>query len=453
MLFSRRQILSAAIVAPAVARADALAEGLRTLEAKPGLARMLPEPAAETPLRTFNGEFPGPIIRLRKGEEARVRLTNTLPQPIALHFQGVRNANAMDGATGLTQRPIASGETFDYRFMPPDAGTFWYRASGAGDVAEQVDRGLSGMLIVEEAIAPLCDVDMPIILKDWTLDDKGLISKDFASPSSPSDGAGRSTIWTVNAAPAPLTVEQRPGSRIRLRLLNASSNRFLAVNFDAVKPLVIAIDGQPCDPFEPARLTLPIGPGARFDVMFDLIGDLTAKAIVRLRGGGLKTEAGAEADKDLLVITTKGERRVDAGPIAGLPLNPLLPKEIKLQNAKRLDLKIDGPSKGPKPWTFNGGAGAVGGRPLFSVKRGQPVTLGFVNTTSVPHSVHVHGHVMRVLHLLDDGWEPYWRDSIVVLPGKTARVAFVADNPGKWLIESAILEYAAAGLSAWFEVA
>ena len=64
----------------------------------------------------------------------------------------------------------------------------------------------------------------------------------------------------------------------------------------------------------------------------------------------------------------------------------------------------------------------------------------------------MHGHHFRVLHLLDDGWEPYWRDSLIIPPGRRARIAFVADNPGKWLIESTILEHAMSGVSAVFEV-
>jgi len=57
-----------------------------------------------------------------------------------------------------------------------------------------------------------------------------------------------------------------------------------------------------------------------------------------------------------------------------------------------------------------------------------------------------------VLHPLDDGWEPYWRDSVIIPPGRTVRTAFVADNPGRWLIESTIMDFAAAGLVGWFEV-
>ena len=66
--------------------------------------------------------------------------------------------------------------------------------------------------------------------------------------------------------------------------------------------------------------------------------------------------------------------------------------------------------------------------------------------------MHVHGHVVRLLHGLDDGWEPYWLDTLQVPEGKVARMAFIADNPGKWAIASTVLERFDTGLWGWFEV-
>ena len=66
--------------------------------------------------------------------------------------------------------------------------------------------------------------------------------------------------------------------------------------------------------------------------------------------------------------------------------------------------------------------------------------------------MHVHGHCMRLLHDLDDGWEPYWRNSVIVAKGATKRVAFVADTPGKWALRSDVADQEAAGLAGWFEV-
>lgn len=79
------------------------------------------------------------------------------------------------------------------------------------------------------------------------------------------------------------------------------------------------------------------------------------------------------------------------------------------------------------------------------------MTIGFSNRTAELIGFRVHGAAMRLLHALDDGWEPYWRDSVLVPPGKTVRVAFVADTSGRWLIESPFFAQATTGLRHWFE--
>ena len=116
-----------------------------------------------------------------------------------------------------------------------------------------------------------------------------------------------------------------------------------------------------------------------------------------------------------------------------------------------------GPSapNGPtKPWRLNGlGAGGpYSGKPLFTTKRGTTVTLSFINKTAIPHAMHVHGHHGRLLFTFDDGWDPFWVDTALVQPGRTARFVFLADNPGKWTLRSAMAELFDANLGGWFEV-
>ena len=77
--------------------------------------------------------------------------------------------------------------------------------------------------------------------------------------------------------------------------------------------------------------------------------------------------------------------------------------------------------------------------------------IGFKNTTNQAHVVHLHGHSARLLDALDDGWKPYWLDTILAPPQRTTRIAFVADNRGKWLIESQVLR-GEPGIRTWFEV-
>ena len=86
-------------------------------------------------------------MRVKRGEELEVRLVNELVTDMSVHWHGVRVPNAMDGVPGLTQAAIAPGDSFDYRFTPPDAGTYWYYAPSR--FIE--DRALYGVLIVDEA--------------------------------------------------------------------------------------------------------------------------------------------------------------------------------------------------------------------------------------------------------------------------------------------------------------
>ena len=106
-----------------------------------GIIITLPD-GGSTAVWGFDGTTSGPALRIRRGEELRIRLINDLPEPTALHWHGVRLPNAMDGVPDLTQPPVAPGRSFDYRFRPPDAGTFWYRP--AGNAAAQIGRGLRG---------------------------------------------------------------------------------------------------------------------------------------------------------------------------------------------------------------------------------------------------------------------------------------------------------------------
>jgi FtsP/CotA-like multicopper oxidase with cupredoxin domain len=423
----------------------------RILEARAGKTRLLPEPAAATDILGFDDansppgavQTPyGPLLRYKQGDTLAVRLGNKTDLPMSLHWQGMRGDNAMDGVVPLTQTPVAPGASFDYRRALNDPGLFCYRPSVFPRTGELMGRGLKGLVVVDEPTPLISDADLAVILDDWRLDAKGAADGDFANPAE-ARGAGRiGTSLTVNGASAPKTHEFAPGARVRLRLANLANARIMVLSFEGVTPYVIAIDSQSCDAFVPVRQSIPVAPGARFELMFDMpAAGFAARVILR----------GAEGrDQDLLRFAAKGDAVPVRPAIKSLPQNPLLPREIKLAESKKIGLAI---AQDSGAWTLNGAVSkAYGGEPLFRVKRGTPVTLGFDNRSGVPLVMHVHGHAMRLLHDLDDGWEPYWRNAVVAPPGKVKHVAFVADSPGKWALHDDILEHEAAGVATWFEV-
>ena len=91
---------------------------------------------------------------------------------------------------------------------------------------------------------------------------------------------------------------------------------------------------------------------------------------------------------------------------------------------------------GSAPFALNGVTFADwAAKPFAVLSRGAPSVFAIANKTAVVQAMRLGGHVARLLHSMDDGWEPYWRDTILIQPGRTAHIAFVADNPGKWPIE------------------
>jgi FtsP/CotA-like multicopper oxidase with cupredoxin domain len=424
------------------ARAQASDRSEQVLTAKPTPMKLRPDAASEADAWAFNGAL-GPTVRIKHGAELRLKLRNDTSLPLSLHFHGVRGPNAMDGVGGLTQEPVPAGKSHDYRFTPPDAGTFLIRPSVLGGSAEPMERGLSGLLIVEEANPPQVDRDIALLVDDWRLNDDGSLAP-FDKPTETAP-AGRLGSWLgVNGKGTPQRIEAPPGGRLRLRLANACNARTMRLRFDGLKAYVIAIDGQPTSTFEPLRASLPFAPGTRYDLLVDFAAEAgAAGAVMAMIGDGIP----------LVEMVTAGERRPELPAVAPLPANAKLPETIKLQSATRRDVVIKGDPKAPRaPWSINGAAGSPTGQALVRVKRGTPVVLALTNQTALVQPMHLHGHSFRLLHPLDDGWEPYWLDTVQVPENRTVRVAFVADNPGKWLLASTVMERFDAGLWTWIEV-
>ncbi|WP_375566095.1 multicopper oxidase family protein [Oceaniradius stylonematis] len=411
-------------------------------------------------LWTYNGSAPGPEIRVRRGERVRVRLTNNLEEPTSLHWHGIRIDNAMDGVAGLTQEPIEPGESFEYDFVAPDAGTYWYHAHNKS--WNQVARGLYGPLIVDEDEVPFDRAhDLTLVIDDWRLAGEGTL--DVASLGSLMDWShdGRLGNWlTVNGRAMPVNM-LNAGEPYRLRLINASNARILEIDPNRFDAKVIAYDGQALP--EPVRLTyapLMVGPAQRVDLL--IVPQAGSDFVIEeLSGDTPFAFAGFEV---------RGETANGPG-VPSLPVNDL--PEPELAGARTVRVEMTGGAMGNigrvtyngkvlegsdfrdtgQVWAFNGIAN-LPETPLYSAQRGETIVIETVNNTAFVHAMHVHGHHFRVIERsgseIDVG-QP-WRDTFLVGPQQTTRIAFVADNPGKWLYHCHMLEHAAGGMNTWFEV-
>ena len=355
----------------------------------------------------FDGAAPGPVIRARRGDEVKVRLANGLEEPMALHWHGVRLPNAMDSAP-----PVAPGASFDYRFRVPDAGTFWYRAA----LRSQQETGLCGALIVAEPAPPTVDQDRLLVFGDRR--------RDRDEPRQ----------LTLNGA-APLDIAARPNERLRLRFVNTSAVQAMNARIEGHRVLVMAIDGQPAEPFASRDSRISLGPGNRADVFVDATLEAGSIAPITFRSDG------AEAPLARIIYEGSPARAAPLGDPVPLPDNPL-PARMNFSRALRATLPIA---------TGEAAAPTHPAPPLFAAERGRTVVMALDNRESGERVVHLHGHHFRLLDRLDDGWKPYWLDTLVAPGRQTSRIAFVADNPGRWAIEQNALGGAATAVS-WFEV-
>ena len=142
-------------------------------------------------------------------------------------------------------------------------------------------------------------------------------------------------------------------------------------------------------------------------------------------------------------------RRSRAAPLPPAPPLPSngLPARLDLKNALRFDLSLGGPADWVTPTTF-----AISARPAFRAKAGRTVVLALTNRAATATVFHLHGHHFRLLDRLDDGWKPFWLDTLAIEPGQTQRVAFAAEYAGRWLLEAMAADWAAPRLVRWYSV-
>jgi FtsP/CotA-like multicopper oxidase with cupredoxin domain len=471
---TRRALLLGAAAVPlagaggwslAARRADAssLPEGFARLRASPAAAQIAPsDMAGPAEVWAYEGSAPGPEIRVRAGERVRMRLENGLEQPTAVHWHGIRIDNAMDGAAGLTQDPVEPGGTFDYDFVAPDPGTYWYHSHDRS--WEQSARGLHGALIVEEP-EPWggADRDVVLVLDDWRLARDGAIAEDFGALMDWSHAGRMGNTLTANGAIAP-EIPARAGERLRLRLVNAANARIMGVGFGELPATLVALDGHPTPPSPVGEVTL--APAQRADVVAE---------VAAAPGGRVPLAAVLdEGTVELAALAVADEAPLPAreGPVPALP--DWMPHgPFDLAGALRVRLVMEGGAMGTmtgamlegrrmtmeelvgrrRVWAFNGVAGDLD-EPLARIERGRPVVIALRNDTRWPHAMHLHGHHFRVLSR--DGAptrEAPWRDTELMEGGEAIEIAFMADNPGRWLLHCHMLEHQAGGMITWLEVA
>lgn len=444
---------------------------LPILRATTAMAQLAPEGYPQTNVWSYAtgaiGTVPGPEIRVRAGDRIQYRLVNDLPQPTAVHWHGIRIENAMDGAAPLTQAPVPPGEGFDYDFVAPDPGTYWYHSHNRS--VEQVARGLAGPLIVEDRIPWLGEPgaatrELTLVLDDWLLNsDASIVEDRWDDLHAATHGGRMGNTVTVNGIAYP-DIDITPGERLRLRIINTATDRIMRLSLLDMSAHLIALDGHPVAPR--ALDTLILAPAQRADVVIDgrIEGDLRA-ALLLDPGNGEWVEIAAFLHSGAPISTSHRDVRPlpawDTLPVPDLS-NPQREPLLMEGGAMRgmLATTYHGQQMDARElashgmvWAFNGVAHGMES-PMFRASLGRTILMALTNRSFFPHAIHLHGHHFTVLSQTGAAnTQGDVRDTVLIGADETVEIAFVADNPGVWMVHCHMLSHQKSGMMGWFEVA
>ena len=414
----------------------------------------------------WGGQVPGKEVRIRKGETLRAAVTNKLPDDTTVHWHGLAIPNPMDGVPVLTQPPIASGQSFQYEFVVPDAGTYWMHSH----VGLQLDRGLYGPLIVEDPNERVdYDDELVVVLDDW-IDGTGtdpqqvfakLRATGMAGMGDPAEGAGVTPTTPLGTDGGdvtypyflingklptdPVMMDYRGGQRLRLRVINAGGDTAFRVAVPGVVLNVTHTDGYPVVPQQTNSVIL--GMGERFDATITpgssvpLIAAPEAKtghAQLNLRVNG----APVAVNVDDFIKTMRGWASLNTAQLVAAPDVQLPPRNPD----KTLDLRLAGPLNGYN-WPINQILYDPPNNGL-AVPANQRVRIRYINDSKMFHPMHLHGHTFQVVQ---PGGLGARKDTVLVPPLQTVEIDFDTNNPGRWITHCHNDYHLEAGMATFIE--
>jgi FtsP/CotA-like multicopper oxidase with cupredoxin domain len=394
---------------------------------------------------TYNGSVPGPRIEARAGDTLVVHFHNRLDEPTTLHWHGLRVPANMDGGPH-SQPPVAPGARFEYRFVVPDAGTFWYHPHV--HESAQMERGLYGPIVVRGASEPAADAEGVIVLDDLRLGADGQIAPpgDLLEQHNGREGE----VPLVNGRQG-TTLTLRAGQRQRWRIINAGSARFYRLGMEGYRFTVVGTDGGLL-PSPRVHDELLLVPGDRLDVLVDGVqppGSTTAlRNLPYARGHG----AGVTTAFDLMTVRVTGDAPVAtlSAPTGGAAIAPIATASVTPRTV-RFSERID---REAERVVFMINGRSYPNVPDITTRVGATEVWDLVNESEMEHPFHLHGFFFQVVSRNGvPESSPSWEDMIQLRGTERVRIAFRVDpRPGHWMYHCHILEHVDNGMMAALHV-
>lgn len=453
---------------------------------------------------TINGTIPGPTLRFRVGEWARISVHNRLKnEETSVHWHGLLVPNQEDGVPHVTTPPIAPGTSHTFQFPLTHTGTYWYHSH----TALQEQNGVYGSIVVLPKATGKPDAatrDHVIVLSDWTRENPHEVMRSLKRGSEwyeikKGSAQSLSGAWKTGALreffdrersrmPAmdisdiaydaflangkrTLDLAGSPGERVRLRFINAAASTYFHIE-SATGPLqIIAADGPDVVPFPRQRLF--IGMAETYDVIVTVpptgkweiratAQDGSGHASVFL-GSGEIHRAPDVPKPDLYRMDSMMAGLEESGAVETMdhsdrktraaesprPLSPYAllrsPRPTALREnlpRRSLTLRLTGDME-RYIWSFNGKTFAEDG--VIPVQKNEVLQLELINDTMMHHPLHLHGHFFRVLN--GHGARSPLKHTIDIPPMSKRVIEFEANETGDWLFHCHLLYHMHAGMT------
>ena len=443
----------------------------------------------------FNGQYPGPLLRVAQRATIRVRFTNHLDMPTAVHWHGLRLDNRSDGVPGVTQDPIAPGATFDYTLTFPDAGIYWYHPHVREDI--QQDLGLSGNILVSPTARDYygpANREEVVILDDLLMDDAGVLPYGRQAPTHALSGR-TGNVFLANGEPG-YRLAVRRGDVVRFFLTNASSARTYNLSFGGARMKVLGSDVGKFE-HEAWVTSVVLAPAERYivDVQFPSAGETTminaVQSLNHMAGSffserhtlGRVAVDEQPATPDLSAAFATLRRNVDVAAevaryrhVFARPVDRELHLTMRATNLPDAVRAMLQGSTVPVEW--NDGMPMENwlatGRELtwtlfepattrenmdvaWRFRVGDVVKLRLFNDPSsahpMSHPIHIHGQRFLVLQRNGVATENFvWKDTTVIAAGETVDLLLELSNPGRWMIHCHVAEHLGTGMMSVFQV-
>jgi FtsP/CotA-like multicopper oxidase with cupredoxin domain len=429
---SRRELLlgaGAASVTGSLARAQApQPQPDYTIRIAPVSLELAPGKTIRT--TGYNGQVPGPVLRLAEGKPVTINVVNDSGYPDIVHWHGLYLPAVQDGATEEGSPIIPVGQSQLYSFTPRPTGTRWYHshAMAMTDLTRSTYSGEFGFLIVEPASDP-GRYDREVLLAARRWEGSWVSIQDLRKGPPPDNGlevmyASATLGQRMLGHDEPLRV--RRGERVLFRLLNASATMDVTLALPGHRFTVLALDGNTVP--KPATVdVLKLDVAERADVIVEMNNPGvwvfgSTDDMDRNMGMGIVVEYENEQGEPQWVEPPR------------LPWNyaAFASTESAPQPDETISLsfdKIPGGRGGYNVWTINGKSWPHT-NPLFTVQEGKRYRLILNNNSGDTHPVHTHRHTFEVTKVGNTPISGLMKDTLSLLRRSTAEIHFIANDPG-----------------------